>query len=147
MVVDSFEAVAESEHQRLLGRVTAGISLIGDRELIAQALVNLVENAIRHSPRQTLIEVSLTREVGLDHQQVVLTVGDTGPGIPVDEREKVLQRLYRVDRSRTTPGNGLGLALAKAVTDLHRADLVLEDNAPGLRVSLRFPDQDPFPSP
>ncbi|MFC6758954.1 ATP-binding protein [Sulfitobacter porphyrae] len=65
-------------------------------------------------------------------------MADTGPGIPVKERDKVLDRLYRLDRSRNTPGNGLGLSLVAAVAALHGAELVLGDNEPGLKVDLRF---------
>ena len=65
-------------------------------------------------------------------------IADQGPGIPPEERDKVLQRLYRLDRSRNTPGNGLGLSLVAAIAGLHRADLILGDNAPGLRAEVRF---------
>jgi signal transduction histidine kinase len=68
-----------------------------------------------------------------------LVVSDNGPGIPAEERDKVLQRLYRLEQSRTTPGNGLGLSLVAAIAQLHDADLALADNNPGLRVSLTFP--------
>ncbi|MEM6304133.1 MAG: sensor histidine kinase, partial [Pseudomonadota bacterium] len=67
-----------------------------------------------------------------------LSVADNGPGIPEEERDRVRQRLYRLDRSRHTPGNGLGLSLVDAVAGLHGAELTLSDNAPGLRVTLRF---------
>ena len=67
-----------------------------------------------------------------------LAVADNGPGIPAEEREKVLQRLYRLDRSRNTPGNGLGLSLVDAVATLHGARLQLEDNDPGLRATVNF---------
>ena len=71
----------------------------------------------------------------------MLTVSDNGPGIPEPEREKVLRRFYRLEKSRTTPGNGLGLAVVKAVADLHHASIELGDNKPGLRVVLRFPPE------
>jgi signal transduction histidine kinase len=70
----------------------------------------------------------------------VMKVSDNGPGIPLQEREKVLQRLYRLDRSRSTPGYGLGLSLVEAVAALHGAVLSLGDNTPGLSVTLRFPN-------
>ena len=134
-IVESFEAVAESRGQRIAGRVAPNVSLRGDRELLAQALVNLIENAIRHSPVGTSIEVVLEDAV----DGPMLTVSDTGPGIPAAEHENVLRRFYRIEKSRTTPGSGLGLALVKAVVDLHEARLDLADNAPGLRVALHFP--------
>ena len=111
------------------------VLLQGDHELLTQLFVNLVENAINHCPAGTQITLSLkqTEEDGL-----VASVADNGPGIPEAEREKVFRRLYRLDRSRTTPGNGLGLALVKAIADLHGLRLQLEDNAPGARFSLVF---------
>jgi signal transduction histidine kinase len=99
-----------------------------------QMIVNLLENSIRHCADGTLIAVSLVRENG----SAVLRVSDTGPGIPPVERENVLRRFYRLEASRTTPGSGLGLALVKAVADLHGATLVLAGNNPGLRVDVRF---------
>ena len=108
---------------------------MGDAELLTQLFANLAENAIRHCPRGTKIELSLKREPG----GIVARVADTGPGIPSDERARVLERFHRLDKSRTTPGTGLGLSLVVAITELHGAHLELTDNDPGLRVSLRFP--------
>jgi signal transduction histidine kinase len=81
-----------------------------------------------------VIAVKLAAEAGAP----VLRVADNGPGIPAAEREKVFRRFYRLDASRTTPGSGLGLALVKAVADLHGATVELSDNRPGLRVVVRF---------
>ena len=97
-------------------------------------IANLVENAMRHAPTDTRIVVSLSR----DANGVSVEVADNGPGIPADEREKVLRRFYRLEKSRTTPGNGLGLSLVKAIADLHGATVTLADNGPGLRVAVRF---------
>ncbi len=136
-IVESFEAVAESRGQRITGGVAPAVSLRGDRELLAQALVNLIENAIRYSPVGTVIEVVLVDTP----DGPVLRVSDNGPGIPAAERENVLRRFYRLEKSRTTPGSGLGLALVKAIADLHDARLVFADNAPGLRVELHLPKE------
>ncbi|TIN14518.1 MAG: HAMP domain-containing histidine kinase, partial [Mesorhizobium sp.] len=107
----------------------------GDRDLLMQMLANLVENALRHCPPRTAIELSVTTQ----GDRVLVHVRDDGPGIPAGEREKVFQRLYRLDSSRTTPGSGLGLSLVKAVADLHGASITLEDNHPGLAVIVDFP--------
>lgn len=133
-MVETFEAVAESQGQHLSGMVSPDVALYGDRELVAQALANLVENAIRYTPPGGRIEVGLAA----GGAGPLLTVDDSGPGIPAQEREKVLRRFYRIENSRTTPGNGLGLALVKAVADLHQAQIELSDNRPGLRVAIRF---------
>ncbi|MGJ8558081.1 MAG: ATP-binding protein, partial [Sulfitobacter geojensis] len=101
---------------------------------LGQMLSNLIENALRHTPAGSEITVSLAKR----EQALVLEVSDTGAGIPVDERDKVMQRLYRLDRSRHTPGHGLGLSLVQAVAALHGAQVTLQDNAPGLRVVTRF---------
>lgn len=106
----------------------------GDRALLGQLLANLIENALRHSGDAEAVEISLNQTAG----QVVLTLADSGPGIPAADRDKVLQRLYRLDRSRGTPGHGLGLALVDGVAKLHGARLELIDNAPGLRVVITF---------
>ncbi|WP_193178738.1 sensor histidine kinase [Oricola nitratireducens] len=112
----------------------APVEVQGDRELVTQALANLIENAIRHCPPGSHINCSIdTREGG-----VAVIVADDGPGIPADEREKVRERFYRLEKSRTTPGSGLGLSLVNAIAELHGGGLVLEDNRPGLRATLLF---------
>ena len=97
-------------------------------------LANLVENATQHCPAGSDIVVALT-----NGQAPTLTVSDTGPGIPAEARELVLRRFYRLDESRSTTGSGLGLALVKAIAELHGATLALLDNQPGLSVRLQFP--------
>lgn len=134
-MAEAFEAVAEDQGQKLVRTVAPEITIRGDRTLLTQMLANLVENAIRHCPEGTLISLTLAHR----EKTVFLSVTDTGPGIPEAERSKVLRRFYRMDRSRSTTGFGLGLSLVKAVADLHGASLELSDNHPGLRVQLGFP--------
>ena len=110
------------------------VEIRGDRALLSELLANLIENAIRHCPPKTRIDVSLVAQKG----QAVLTVADNGPGIPEDERENVLQSFYRLERARSTPGTGLGLSLAGVIAELHGATLSLNDNAPGLAVRVTF---------
>ncbi|MEM5470414.1 HAMP domain-containing sensor histidine kinase [Hoeflea sp. AS60] len=109
--------------------------IVGDKELLTQLIANLLENALRHCPSGARIVCA----IALQDDAVVLMVSDNGSGIPLYERDKVLRRLYRLEKSRTTPGSGLGLSLVKAISDLHGASLSLEDNEPGLRVVVRFP--------
>lgn len=109
--------------------------IIGDRELLLQLFSNLIENSIRHCPPGTAILMTLEET----ETQIVARICDNGPGIPEHERENVLRRLYRLDKSRTTPGTGLGLSLVKAISDLHGATLTLDDAGPGLKVTLKFP--------
>ena len=133
-VVELYEPLAEERNQSIKGRA-AEFTLHGDRELLIQMLGNLVENACRHTPPGTRIEIGATMTGG----QSTLWVQDNGPGIPTDERDKVFRPFYRLDASRTAPGNGLGLSLVAAIAERHRGDVVLSDAAPGLRVEVRIP--------
>ncbi|MDA8383862.1 MAG: HAMP domain-containing sensor histidine kinase [Betaproteobacteria bacterium] len=133
-VMDAYAPVAEESGHHLQVSIPPDIHVQGDRELLVQALANLVENALRHTQPTSRIDVAL--EV-LD-DGVALTVADNGPGIPEEVRGKVTQRFYRLETSRTTPGSGLGLSLVAAIAALHHAQLQLSDNHPGLRVTLRF---------
>lgn len=135
VIAESYGAVAEDQGQTVTADVAAGVFVRGDRALLTQMLVNLVENAIRHCPHGTRIALVLQRE----RDGVAVSVNDTGPGIPREEWPKVFKRFYRMDHSRSTPGSGLGLALVKAVADLHGATIQLSDAMPGLRVRVFFP--------
>lgn len=108
----------------------------GDRDLLFQALANLVDNAIKYTPAGGSVRLSAAPTAGGD---VTLHVADSGPGIPPALRGKVLQRFYRIDASRSAPGHGLGLSLVQAVAQLHGAALALQDAGPGLRVVLTLP--------
>lgn len=134
---DVYADVAEDDEKSLSTKIVPDTQwfIHGDRDLLMQLLANLVENALRHCPPGTAIELSVTRQA----DRVLVKVCDNGPGIPAEEREKVFQRLYRLDTSRTTPGSGLGLSLVKAVADLHGATISLEDRNPGLAVIVSFP--------
>lgn len=136
-LMDAFAAVAEDAGCTLTAeqRPAFAAHIRGDRELLMQLFANLIENALRHCPRGTTIRMALDREA----QSYRVAVSDTGPGIPVDERENVFRRLYRIERARTTPGSGLGLSLVAAIAELHDARIELRDNDPGLRVELTFP--------
>jgi signal transduction histidine kinase len=107
----------------------------GDKELLVQMLANLIENSIRYCPEGTAISIACLT----NGEQVKLSVSDNGPGIPLEDRENVFQRLYRGDKSRTDKrGTGLGLSLVKAIVELHGAEIELVDNEPGVRVEMKF---------
>ena len=133
-IVDLYAAFAEDQRQVLTAKIADGVTVHGDRELLTQMLVNLVENALRHSPAGTLIQVELERQT----DGILCSISDNGPGIPKEEHEKVFRRFYRLDASRATPGSGLGLSLVAAIAELHGVTIVLADNRPGLRAELRF---------
>ncbi len=134
-VAEVYTDVAADCGQRLTCTADVPGRVTGDPELLTQLLANLIENAIRHCPPGSVIACEVRALAG----RLVASVRDSGPGIPVAEREMVLRRLYRLEQSRTTEGSGLGLSLVKAVADLHHADLTLTDAAPGLCVSVVFP--------
>ena len=100
-----------------------------------QAIANLLDNAIKFAPNDSEVRISLATEA----ERATVTVADQGPGIPAGERDKVIDRFYRRESSRSTPGSGLGLSLVAAVARLHGATLSFHDNEPGLRAELSFP--------
>jgi signal transduction histidine kinase len=102
--------------------------------LVFDAIANLVDNAIKHGRAGGRVVVAIERTDG----EAVISIADDGPGIPVDEREHVFKRFYRLEQSRYTPGHGLGLSLVAAVARLHGARIEMLDNAPGLQFKLRF---------
>ncbi len=133
-MAELYEPLAEERGQILKTLLQANVVLSGDRHLLSQAVANLLDNAIKYTPEGGSITLSLHR----NKRKAVLTVADTGPGIPPEAHESVLRRFYRLESSRNTPGSGLGLSLVAAVAKLHNAELRIADNAPGLRISLAF---------
>jgi signal transduction histidine kinase len=134
-VIEIYQTALEDKNQALRQDLGNGLLVKGDRELLTQLFANLLENASRHSPAGAQISLAARRQ----GPKVEVIVADNGPGIPAALRSKVLQRFYRLESSRTTPGNGLGLSLAAAVAELHEAPLELGDNQPGLRVRVCLP--------
>lgn len=114
------------------------IHFCGDKQLITQAFVNLIDNAIKYTPEKGTITVSLSYFHSNGANEIQCIVADNGPGIPEALLEKAKERFFRLDKSRHTEGTGLGLSLVKAVAGLHQGELLLEDNAPGLKATLRF---------
>src|SRR5262245_54400597 len=135
LVASTFAPVAEDQGHELVADIQDGITICGDPELLLQLATNLVENAIRHTPRGTDIEVRLKKQ----GDAIIASVLDNGQGIPEAERAMVFRRFYRLEASRTTPGSGLGLALVAAVAELHGARISLFDQCPGLLVEVCFP--------
>ncbi|HWF96665.1 MAG TPA: HAMP domain-containing sensor histidine kinase [Xanthobacteraceae bacterium] len=134
-VAEAYAPAIEEGGRALRAEIADGVRLNGDRGLLSQLFANLVENALHHTPTGATITLRLARQPAF----AVAEVADNGAGIPADERVKVLRRFYRLERSRTTPGSGLGLSTVAAIVELHRAAIELIDNEPGLRVVIRFP--------
>jgi signal transduction histidine kinase len=134
-VVELYRPAAEDRGLRFSAQAAPGLHVRGNRQLLAQALANLLDNAIKYTPSGGAVRLTLAS----GKAGPTLTISDTGPGIPAADRERVLERFVRLDATRATPGNGLGLSLVAAVARLHGATLTLDDNDPGLRVSLLLP--------
>jgi hypothetical protein len=115
--------------------------IMGNRELVTQALVNLVDNAIKYGgPGQVAANgAEIVIRAQNEGDRILLTVADSGPGIPEGERGRVVERFVRLEQSRSQPGSGLGLSLAQAVARLHGGELKFEDNRPGLKAVLALP--------
>ena len=134
-VAEMYEPLAYDKQQSFEMKLDNVPAVLGDRNLLFQVLANLVDNAIKYTPVEGHIAVAAEIEGG----ELIITVADSGMGIPEEDREKVFQRFYRIEESRGLPGNGLGLSLVRAVVRLHLGKIELQDNQPGLRVLLRFP--------
>src|ERR1700761_4347584 len=135
-VVELYEPLADEKKISLMLLPGAAVAIEGNRSLIAQALANLVDNAIKYTPAGGKVRI----RVGSPPDNAGLSVADSGPGIPLADRPRVTERFVRLEASRNSPGTGLGLSLVAAGAHFHNAELTLEDNAPtGLKAVLRFP--------
>lgn len=134
-LADAYTAVAEDEHKPFTANIEPNIWAFGDAELLAQAIANILDNALKHTSDGTRILLRLMA----DQVKFYLSVEDSGAGIPADERSKVFQRFYRLDKSRATQGTGLGLPLVGVIIDLHGYSIDLADCSPGLRVTVSGP--------
>jgi signal transduction histidine kinase len=132
--VELYQPVAEEAGLRLDLDLGDGVEVLGNRHLLAQAITNLIDNAVKYGAGGDTVTVAAR-----SGPPVELVVSDTGSGIPAEERERVVQRFVRLDASRAAPGTGLGLSFVAAVAELHGASLRLEDAGPGLRARLAFP--------
>jgi signal transduction histidine kinase len=134
-VCELYQVAADELQLKFENAPADAIEVFGDRELLAQALTNVLDNAVKYTPPGGTITVRLERSGDVAR----LSVADTGPGVPEAERDRVLQRFTRLDQARSLPGAGLGLALVNAVTMQHHGKLLLGDNRPGLVVTLELP--------
>lgn len=139
-VAELYGASAEARDQRLEVTIPEALTLVGDRDLIAQAVVNLLDNALKFTPPGGVVRLTAVREAG----SVAIAVADDGPGLPAADRARAGERFFRADSARSTPGSGLGLSLVRAVAALHGGELRLADThpgaeRPGLTATLRLP--------
>jgi signal transduction histidine kinase len=134
-----YEPVAEEQGFALRFDGPAGVMIRGDRNLLSQAIANLIDNALKYGAGRNGGGNEIRLSVGAGEGRALLEVGDHGAGIPERDRESVFDRFVRLEPSRSTPGNGLGLSLVRAVARLHGGAVALLDNDPGLKVRLVFP--------
>jgi signal transduction histidine kinase len=134
-VADLYRPVAEEKSQHITLEAAPDVTFNGDRHLITQTVANILDNAIKYTPRGGAIAVTLSVGPSL----IELAVADSGPGIPKAFHHKVTEKFFRLEQSRSSPGNGLGLSLVSAAVKLHKGDLSFADNEPGLKVIIRLP--------
>jgi len=146
-VGELYEPLAEQKGLTLTIDAPGAAPVHGNRELVSQALANLVDNAIKYAGPETAKINGASAEVvvraGREGGRVTLSVADHGPGIPAADRSRVVERFVRLEQSRSQPGSGLGLSLASAVARLHGGELKLEDNHPGLKSTITLPRAGP----
>ena len=133
-LIDLYEPLAAEKNLTLSCPTNQAVMIAGDRDMLFQAFSNLIDNAIKYAPSES--HVVLDTDPG---PKPFFEIRDQGPGIPETEHERVFQRFHRLDQSHSTPGNGLGLSLVRAVTNVHSATISLSDNRPGLAVRVTFP--------
>jgi len=142
-VVELYEPIAEEQGVHLAVDIDGPLYVRGNRELIAQTIANLIDNALKYGALNESVASAVRPEVMVGARRLddaaELTVVDRGPGIPPSDRERVLGRFVRLEGSRSRPGSGLGLSLAAAVARMHGGRVELEDNHPGLRVRVILP--------
>ena len=145
-VGELYEPVADEKGIALKVEAPAAAPVHGNRELVSQALANLIDNAIKYAGPNGKINgmpAEIVVKAGNDGDRITLSVADRGPGIPDADRGRVVERFVRLEQSRSEPGSGLGLSLASAVARLHGGELKLEDNHPGLRTTIALPRAGP----
>lgn len=143
-LAELYEPVCEDEGLEFDAEIQRGMTLVGDRGLLSQALANLLDNAVKYTPSGGAVTLRLRLN---GEGRAEFSVTDTGPGVPPEDRDRVTQRFVRLDNSRTLPGSGLGLSLVKAIADIHNGRFVLDEGpgyiadgkGPGLRASLCYP--------
>ncbi|MDE1901793.1 MAG: GHKL domain-containing protein [Alphaproteobacteria bacterium] len=133
-VVDLYEPVAEEKGMKININAVSNAKIRGDSDLLFQLFTNLIDNAIKFSPEGSIIRLHTSKS----RECITVAIEDQGPGVPDEEKEKVFKHFYRGDASRSTPGNGLGLSLVRAVAEHHQAHISLENADPGLRVRVTF---------
>ena len=136
-LVEFYEPYAAEKEISLANHISFPIIINGEKNLLAQAFANLIDNAIKFTPKGGKVDIFCEQEEGTGATDII--IADNGIGVPADYMDKVFEKFFRLEQSRNTKGNGLGLSLVEAIASIHNATISLSDNHPGLRVRLRFP--------
>ena len=136
-LAELYDVMTEEGEHSFEAHIERGLDIMGNRQLIAQAITNLLDNAVKYTPSGGHITLTAVQR----GENIHVSVGDNGHGIPPDKRDDVLKRFVRLDSARSTPGNGLGLSLVSAIVALHNGSLQLHDNKPGLRIEITLPSE------
>mgnify|MGYP000859112107 FL=1 len=136
-LAELYDVMTEEGEHSFEAHIERGLDIMGNRQLIAQAITNLLDNAVKYTPSGGHITLTASQR----GENIHVSVGDNGHGIPPDKRDDVLKRFVRLDSARSTPGNGLGLSLVSAIVALHNGSLQLHDNKPGLRIEITLPSE------
>ncbi len=145
-VAELYEPIADEAGGSLTLEAAPHLTVMGDRQLLAQAMSNLLDNALKYGENEEGKGADISVTAAIDGQDVVITISDQGKGIPEEDRDRVRNRFVRLDESRSKPGNGLGLSLVASVMTLHNGQLHLEGNQPGLRAIMRIPSSTTIPA-
>jgi len=138
-IIEMYEPVAEEQGVKIKSNIEKGLTITGSRELLGQAIVNLMDNALKYGLNEQSNHIDVTAKRNKD--TIEISVCDHGVGVSAIDRERVVGRFVRLENSRSRPGSGLGLAMAAAIARLHHGVLRLDDNSPGLCVSLTIPEE------
>ena len=136
-LAELYDVMTEEGEHSFEAHIERGLDIMGNRQLIAQGITNLLDNAVKYTPSGGHITLTAVQR----GENIHVSVGDNGHGIPPDKRDDVLKRFVRLDSARSTPGNGLGLSLVSAIVALHNGSLQLHDNKPGLRIEITLPSE------
>lgn len=139
-LAEMYDVLTEDGIHSFSSNIAPSLMVLGNRQLIAQAITNLLDNAVKYTPEGGPINLEAIPK----GKTIIVAVADKGVGIPEADRARVLKRFVRLDSARSTPGNGLGLSMVNAIMNLHGGKIQLLDNHPGLRIELQFPDVDTF---
>ncbi len=133
-LVEFYEPYAAQKNIALVNAIASPVTVEGEKNLLTQAFANLIDNALKFTPPGGSIHI----DSHVSWKQTDIVIADSGPGIPEEYRGKVFEKFFRLEQSRHTKGNGLGLSLVAAIADIHRASITLADNQPGLKVTVSF---------